>query len=152
MRSDKGMLVHFALAVVVALSLIGCNARNSNTNAQSQESKDQKTREDVSNATAKVKEESRVAAKNLDEAAHQAAHDARVAAQGAKEGWNRKETTVVNVNSASKTQLESLPGMSAKQSENVINNRPYSSKHDLVAKGIISQEEYDRIADRLTAE
>jgi len=151
MRCDKSTVIRLALAVLVILSLVGCTSNN-NTNAQSQESKDEKTRQDVSDATAKLKEESRVAAKNLDQAAHQAAHDAKVAAQGAKEGWNRTDASPVNVNSASKTQLEALPGLSAKQSQAVIDNRPYSSKQDLVTKGIISQDEYDRIADRLTVE
>jgi DNA uptake protein ComE-like DNA-binding protein len=147
---DPGRLARLALAALVTLSLAGCARRN--TNAQSQQARDEKTREDVANATQKLKEDSRVAAKNLDEAAQQAAHDARIAAEGAKEGWNRKDNGVLNVNSASKDQLEELPGLSAKQSEAVINNRPYNSKHDLVAKGIISEQEYDRIADRLTAQ
>jgi DNA uptake protein ComE-like DNA-binding protein len=152
MRRDLNGTVRLALAVVVILGLAGCSAKKNNMNAQSQESKDEKTREDVASATQKAKEESRVAAKSLDEAAHQAAHEAKVAAQGAKEGWNRKETGPVNVNSASKEQLETLPGLSAKQSEDVINGRPYSSKHDLVTRGIISEDEYSRIADRLTTQ
>jgi hypothetical protein len=104
MRRDLNGTVRLALAVVVILGLAGCSAKKNNMNAQSQESKDEKTREDVASATQKAKEESRVAAKSLDEAAHQAAHEAKVAAQGAKEGWNRKETGPVNVNSASKEQ------------------------------------------------
>jgi len=136
--------------MLLIAGLPACTARNHDARAQSQESKDEKTREQVANATQKVKEESRVAAKNLDEAAHQAAHDAKVAAQGAKEGWNRKETGTIDLNSASKTQLETLPGLSARQSEQVINNRPYGSTHDLVTKGIISEREYNRIAERLT--
>jgi len=137
----------FAFAVTLLLGLAGCSWRNNDTRGQSQ---DEKTREQVANATAKLKEQSRVAAKNLDQAAHQAGHELNVAAQGAKEGWNRKESDTVNVNSASKEQLEALPGLSARQCDNVIDGRPYSSKHDLVTRGIISQREYDRIADRLT--
>jgi DNA uptake protein ComE-like DNA-binding protein len=150
MRCDLSVRVGLTMLLLQGLS--ACTARNSDTRARSQQSKDEKAREQVANATQKVKEESRVAAKNLDEAAHQAAHDAKVAAQGAKEGWDRKETGTINVNSASKTQLEELPGLSARQSEEVINNRPYSSTHDLVAKGIVSEREYERIADRLTVQ
>jgi DNA uptake protein ComE-like DNA-binding protein len=73
-----------------------------------------------------------------------------VAVQGAKEGWDRKESGTVNLNSASKEQLEALPGLSARQCEQVIDGRPYRSEHDLVTREIISQGEYDRIADRLT--
>ncbi len=141
----------FAFAVSLLLGLAGCGWRNNDTRAQSQKSQDEKTREQVANATAKLKEESRVAAKNVDEAARQAGHELNAAAQGAKEGWNRKENDTVNVNSASKEQLEALPGLSARQCDKVIEGRPYRSEHDLVTRGIISQGEYDRIADRLTA-
>ena len=48
-RYDLNGVVRFALAAVVTLGLLGCSARNSNTNAQSQESKDEKTRQDVAN-------------------------------------------------------------------------------------------------------
>jgi DNA uptake protein ComE-like DNA-binding protein len=140
----------FAFAVTLLLGLARCNSWNSHKRAQSQGSKDDKTREQVANATAKMKEESRVAAKNLDEAARHSGHELKVAAQGAQEGWNRKETDTVNVNSASKEHLETLPGLSARQCDKVIDGRPYSSTHDLVTQGIISQGEYDRIADRLT--
>lgn len=140
----------FAFAVTLLLGLAGCSLRHNDRRAQSQESQDQKTREQVANATAKMKEESRVAAKNLDEAARQAGHELNAAAQGAKEGWDRKESGPVNVNSASKEQLEALPGLSARQCDKVIDGRPYRSEHDLVTRGIISQGEYDRIADRLT--
>ena len=149
MKHSLEKTARFTLAFAILLSLTGCASHN-NTSAETQQSKDEKTREQVANATAKMKEESRVAAKKLDQAARQAGHQAKVALQGAKEGWNRKETSVVDVNSASKEQLETLPGLSAKQSEGVINGRPYSSKHDLVTRGIISESEYDRLADRLT--
>jgi DNA uptake protein ComE-like DNA-binding protein len=137
----------FAFALTLLLGLAGCNWRNNDTRAQGQ---DEKTREQVANATAKMKEQSRVAAKNLDEAAREAGHQLNVAVQGAKEGWNRKESDTVNVNSASKEQLEALPGLSARQCDKVIDGRPYRSEHDLVSRGIISQGEFDRIADRLT--
>ena len=56
----------FAFAVTLLLGLAGCSS------PQRQQSQDEKTRGHVANATAKLKEESRVAAKNLDEAARQA--------------------------------------------------------------------------------
>ena len=109
MRNSIEKLSCFAFALTLLVGLAGCSMRNNDTRAQSQESKDEKTREQVANTTAKMKEESKVAAKNLDAAARQAGHELKVAAQGAKEGWNRKESNTVNVNSASKEQLEDLP-------------------------------------------
>jgi hypothetical protein len=59
-------LSRFAFVVTLLLELAGCNWRNNDRRAQGQESQDEKTREQVANATAKVKEQSRVAAKNFD--------------------------------------------------------------------------------------
>ena len=150
MRYSVEKLSFFAFAITLSLGLPGCSWWNSHPGPQSQESRDQKTREQVANATAKLKEESRVAAKNADEAAREAGHELKVAAQGAKEGWDRTDSRPVNVNSASKERLETLPGLSARECEKVINGRPYSSTRQLVSRGIISQAQYDRIANRLT--
>jgi DNA uptake protein ComE-like DNA-binding protein len=152
MRLDFAKLFRLALACLIIGASAACVSRDHNANAQSQDAKDQEMRQKTADATQKAKEDARVVAKNLDEAAHQAAHDARVAAQGAKEGWNRTDNGTVNLNSASKQQLETLAGLSAQESDAVINGRPYGGKHELVNKGIISEQEYDRIADRLTVQ
>jgi DNA uptake protein ComE-like DNA-binding protein len=152
MRFDLDNLVRVTLAAVIIGASVGCVSRDQNANAQSQQSKDDQTRQEVADATQKAKEDGKVVAKNLDQAAHQAAHDAKVAAQGAKEGGNRGDTGPVNLNAASKEQLETLPGLTAQESDAVINGRPYNTKHDLVTKGIISEDEYDRIADRLAVQ
>jgi hypothetical protein len=44
----------------------------------------------------------------------------------------------------------SLPGMTTGEGDRVIAARPYAEPHDLVARHIISQTEYDRIADKVT--
>jgi competence protein ComEA len=67
--------------------------------------------------------------------------------EGIKEGWNRDKT--VDLNSASKTQLLSLPGITAPKADRMISGRPYASKHELVTKKILSESEYDKIAGRV---
>jgi competence protein ComEA len=75
--------------------------------------------------------------------------DAKALAQGVKEGWNRDQP--LDVNTASKEQLLSLPGMSSEGADRIIGGRPYSSAAQLVSRRIISEQEYDRIKDQVTA-
>jgi DNA uptake protein ComE-like DNA-binding protein len=75
--------------------------------------------------------------------------DAKALAQGVKEGWNRDEP--LDVNHANKEQLLSLPGMSTEAADRIVEGRPYSSAYELVRRRAISQQEYDRIKDQITA-
>jgi DNA uptake protein ComE-like DNA-binding protein len=75
--------------------------------------------------------------------------DAQALAQGVKEGWNRDQP--LDVNHASKEQLLSLPGMSTDTADRIIAGRPYSSTSELVRRRAISQQEYARIKDQVTA-
>jgi DNA uptake protein ComE-like DNA-binding protein len=75
--------------------------------------------------------------------------DAKALAQGVKEGWNRDQP--LDVNTASKDQLLSLPGMSDAGADRIIAGRPYSSASELVSRRAVSQAEYDRIKDQVTA-
>ncbi len=70
-------------------------------------------------------------------------------AQGVKEGWNRDQP--LDINKASKDQLLSLPGMSSEGADRIIGGRPYSSASELVSRRVISQSEYDKIKDQVTA-
>jgi competence protein ComEA len=70
-------------------------------------------------------------------------------AQGVKEGWNRDRP--LDINAATKDQLMSLPGMTAAAADRVIAGRPYTAPGDLVNRHVLSQAEYSKIADRITA-
>jgi DNA uptake protein ComE-like DNA-binding protein len=146
----KRHVTYLALAFLSLLmvGLLGCTSRNASS--QTQAAQDQKTRDEVANATAKVKEESRVAAQDLDAAARQAKHEAKVAAEGVKEGWNRDSQGRLNLNLATETQLRDLPGMTPDEARKVIDNRPYKDKQELVTRGIVSEREYDDIENQIT--
>lgn len=75
--------------------------------------------------------------------------DAKAVAEGVREGWTRDHP--LDLNSATKEQLLSLPGVTAVQADKIIASRPFTDPHQLVTKRILSQSDFDKIADRLTA-
>jgi competence protein ComEA len=77
--------------------------------------------------------------------------DAQAVAQGVRDGLTRPSSDKpLNLNSASKAQLMSLPGMDDATADRVIAGRPYSSEHQLLERRIVSREEYNKIADSVT--
>lgn len=56
----------------------------------------------------------------------------------------------VSINSASKAQLEALPGIGPVTAQKIIDNRPYSSIEELLQKKILKQSVFETIKDKLT--
>jgi len=112
-----------AFVVLMPLLLAGCNTQNSSPD---------EVRERTAQATSEIKK------------------DAKAVADGVKEGWNRNQP--LDINKATKDQLQSLPGMSAEGAERIIEGRPYRSATELVHRKIVSQQEYDKIKDQITAQ
>jgi DNA uptake protein ComE-like DNA-binding protein len=83
------------------------------------------------------------------QATAEAKSDAKAVADGIREGWSRNQQ--LDLNSASKEQLVSLPGMTSEGADRVIAGRPYSEPGDLVTRHIVSKAEYDKFASRVTA-
>ena len=137
-----------ACLLLVMSALAACHSISS----EDQRRRDEKTREEAAKATERIKPELKEAGKELGQAAREAAEDARAAAQGVKEGWNRDHSHPLDLNTATESDLESLPGITKSDAERIIRNRPYRSKNELVNKRIISEESYDRIRDNVTAD
>ena len=58
---------------------------------------------------------------------------------------------LLDINSASKAELDALPGIGAARSDAIIKGRPYKGKDDLVNKKVIPQNVYDGIKDKIIA-
>ena len=58
---------------------------------------------------------------------------------------------LLDINSASKDDLDKLPGIGAARAEAIVKGRPYKGKDDLVAKKIIPETVYDGIKDKIVA-
>lgn len=133
-------------AALVLASCVGCN-----TNDPDQRARDEKTRDEVAKATERAKPAIEDAGRKLGEAAHDAADEARAAAEGVREGWNNGQHPLVDLNSASESQLLDLPGINRPAARKIIDGRPYRDKHDLIDKGILSGATYQKIRDQVTA-
>lgn len=57
----------------------------------------------------------------------------------------------LDLNTASKEELDALAGIDDALAQKIIEGRPYKSKRDLVSKGVLPSSAYDKIKDQVTA-
>jgi DNA uptake protein ComE-like DNA-binding protein len=60
-------------------------------------------------------------------------------------------SSLIDINTATKDQLEALPQIGAARADAIMKGRPYRAKSDLIDKKIIPQSAYDAIRDKIVA-
>lgn len=73
--------------------------------------------------------------------------DTKAVAQGLKDGLSNKRA--IDLNKATRQDLESLPGITPHQAERIVAERPFANSHQLVTRRILTEDEYSQIQDRV---
>jgi DNA uptake protein ComE-like DNA-binding protein len=132
-----------SLLTVVTLAFLGCTNRPPNN---------EEIRQKSAQATRDAREGAKQLAAGTKVAAANAVNGVNAVAQGIQDGVdNGKPGDRVDVNSASTARLALLPGISISKAHDIVKGRPYANAHSLVGRGLLTQEQYDRIADKITA-
>jgi DNA uptake protein ComE-like DNA-binding protein len=128
------------LAAVLALGLLLISAcSNQDT---------EKTKQEAAKATEQIKEGSKVAAVELKKDAKEAAKQSKAIAEGVKQGLATPDKPV-NVNSASKTKLQTLPGIDEDTAGRIIKGRPYHTTEEVGTRGVVSPDQFNAIKDKI---
>jgi len=149
--------------LVLLTGLLVAGALTACTRPQTQQEQDQQLRDQAAKTTVEVKQQAREAAAEAKVATAEAGREIKDIAAGVRDGLHdgsgsssaisdsKPGAGRIDLNSASQDDLTTLPGIGASKAKEIISSRPYSSSHDLVVKGILSESRYERIAHRVTA-
>lgn len=66
------------------------------------------------------------------------------------QGVSASQNGLININSATASELDSLKGVGPVTASKIIDNRPYASINELLDKKVVSQKVYDEIKDKIT--
>lgn len=128
------------LTALAGACLLACGCSTQDT---------EKTKQEAAKATQQIKEGSKVAAVELKKDAKVAVEQTKAAAAGVKEGL-RSDDPPVNVNKATKAQLQTLPGVDEETADRIVNGRPYHTRDEIGTRGVVSPDEFSAIKDKIS--
>jgi len=62
-------------------------------------------------------------------------------------GEKLADSKIVNINSSSQYELESLPGVGPVTAKKIIDGRPYASAEELYVKKVMSKSAFEKVSD-----
>ena len=71
---------------------------------------------------------------------------------GASSGQTSGLTALINVNTATSSELDVLPGVGPVTAEKIISNRPYKSIDELLSKKVVTSKVFSGIKDKVTVQ
>ncbi len=129
MKLKKLML---AMLLAIAVAIIPAAAQDTGHNDTNA-----KTKKAVKKAGSEVKEGAAKAEDKTEAAAKKVA--------------GKSDADKLDINTATKEQLEALPGIGPAYSQKIIDGRPYAMKSDLTKRKIVPQATYDGVKDEIIA-
>ena len=69
---------------------------------------------------------------------------------GIPQGGVAGSEVLINVNSATSAELDTLPGIGPVTAEKIINNRPYSSVDELLSRKVVTDKVFSQIKDKIS--
>jgi DNA uptake protein ComE-like DNA-binding protein len=143
--NDRRKQCVLAISTIVGLAfLVACN---------NPPPSDQHLQEQAAQATENAKQASKEALSQARVAAANAEQTVNDVAAGVKQGLKTNtpaDTARVDLNDASEADLTSLPGISVVKARQIIQHRPYTSTHDVVTSGVLTEHQFDQIAPKVT--
>lgn len=144
-RAKEG---HFGIRLAATVGLCAAVLWMASCSNQS----DQQIQQQAQQSTERARAEAQKAAAEARVAAANATREANDVAAGVRAGLHAKPgAEVINVNSASRATLETLPGVTPATARRIADARPYNDPYDLVRKRVVSEAEYNRISGQVVA-
>lgn len=159
MAQPNGSMRAASLLAVGLLCLSACRSRPV-------ESPDQRLQRQAAEDAAQVHHDVKQAGREARQALTAAGRETRDIVAGARQGWregaakdgpivgsagNSAEHPLLDINHASATELERLPGIDPETARRIVDARPYRRPADLERRGLVTRREYSRIASKLTS-